>query len=63
MSCEFLLELRRINVEEPLSECLIFLPAMKQGYFCNMGIHIINLKKHKDEDSCSSRNYWELIVS
>lgn len=57
MACEFLLQMRRINVEKLLSEYLVLLPPMKQG------IHIINLEKCKDEDSSSSRNYWELIVS
>ena len=63
VACEFLLEMRRIDLEEPLSGYLIFLTPVKQSCFCTMGIRTINSEKCNGEDSSSSRNYWELKIS
>lgn len=62
-ACEFLLEIRRVRLEELLAEYLIFLPQVKHGCFCTTGICIIHFEKCKDKDSSSSRIYWELMVS
>lgn len=63
IACEFLLEMKKINLKEQLSDCLIFLITVKQDCFCTIDIHIVNFEKCNDEDSSSSWNYWELMVS
>lgn len=54
IACEFLLEMKIINLKEQLSDCLVFLITMIHDCFCTIDIHIVNFEKCKDEDSSSS---------